>query len=81
METVVRSDVAELFAAAEFTREDAPDHYDDLALQMAEILDGLMARLSATMGLSWKRVEIYEEQKKSLIEDLKRMKREGPKTQ
>ena len=80
----VRKDVQELFTAAGFTSEDAGDKlFDDLALQMTEILDGLMARLSATMGLSYKRVELYEEQKQSLIDDLKKMKEElahEPKT-
>jgi hypothetical protein len=72
----IRSDVAELFAAASFTREDAPEVFDDLAQQMEDILDGLMARLSVEYGLSYKRVAIYEEQKASLIADLEKMKLE-----
>lgn len=84
----IRSDVAELFAAASFTREDAPEVFDDLAQQMENILDALMAndaahRLSCSPNtarrLSWskqRQVEIYEEQKASLIADLEKMKRE-----
>lgn len=79
MNPTIRIDVAELFEAASFTREDCADgeeQFQDIAKQMEHILDGLMARLSATMGLTYKRVELYNEQKDSLIEDLKKMKAE-----
>lgn len=78
----LRHDVAELFTAASFTVEDCEDgekQFEDIANQMEGILDALMARLSATMGLTWKRVKIYEKQKRSLIKDLKKMKKEGKK--
>jgi hypothetical protein len=75
----IRKDVAELFEAASFTIEDCDDgeeQFQDIAKQMEDILDGLMTHLSATMGLSYKRVNLYEKQKKSLITDLKKMKEE-----
>jgi hypothetical protein len=72
----LRSDIAEIFTAASFTREDGGERFDDLALQIEEVLDGLMARLSVQYGLSYKRVKIYEKQKQSLIDDLKKMKKE-----
>ncbi len=45
--------------------------------QCRDILSTKMAMLSATMGLSKKRVTIFEEQKQALVDDLIAMKEKG----
>ncbi len=56
---------------AGFTREAYPDIFDDVRSNIESNLNALMARLSATMGLSYKRVEVYAEQQQVFVEDLK----------
>ena len=41
------------------------------------ILSQKMAALSVTHGLSYERVRLFNEQKKTLIDDLKRMRKKG----
>lgn len=67
------SDAEEIFKKANVTKEQAPEMYDDVIT----ILSGKMATLSATMGLSYARLDAYDEQKSSLINDLVKMKVEG----
>lgn len=54
-----------------------PVTHADLFSQTQEILAMSMARMSVGMGLSYKRVELYEEQKRSLVQDLLNMKADG----
>ncbi len=63
--------VEEICKEAGFTREAYPDLYDSVSSDIQESLDALMSRLSATMGLTWKRVEIYAKQERVFIDDLK----------
>lgn len=62
--------------ADEIFREAGVDkaQYPDLFQQCVEILNNKMAMLSAMMGMSGKRVELFEAQRKSLIQDLVDMK-------
>lgn len=60
------SDVDEIFKKANVTKEQAPDLYD----QCLRILSEKMAMLSVTMGMSFERVKLYDEQKESLVQDL-----------
>lgn len=45
--------------------------------EVCEILSAKMATLSATEGLSMKRVEVFEKQKQTLVEDLLLLKKDG----
>ncbi len=63
----------EIFKAAGLTKEEAPEMYEDVEL----ILSQKMAGLSASMGLSVRRVDAYREQKESLIKELRALKADG----
>lgn len=63
----------EIFKQADVSKETNRALYDETV----EILGKQMARLSATMGLSRERVEIFNEQKESLVKDLLEMKSAG----
>jgi hypothetical protein len=56
----------ELFKEAGVSKEDYPDAWD----QCVSILQTKMATLSATMGLSYERADIFAKQKQALVEDL-----------
>ena len=47
------------------------DEYPDLWQQCVDILSMKMASLSVTHGLSYERVDIFEKQKATLVEDLR----------
>lgn len=65
--------VAEIFAEAGVGRLGN----EALWQQAIEILSAKMAFLSATMGLTWERVERFNEQKAALVADLRRLKQQG----
>ncbi len=62
-----------VFEKAGIKREDAPELFEEVK----NILSQTMARLSATMGMSYKRGEVYEEQKQTLVDDLIKLKSEN----
>jgi hypothetical protein len=49
----------------------------ELYKEVDEILSTKMAFLSATMGLTYDRVRIFEQQKTALVRDLKKLKKAG----
>lgn len=63
----------EIFAAAGVTKDEKSAHIWD---QCVVILSSKMASLSP-MGLTMERVELFNKQKTTLIEDLKKGKAEG----
>ena len=63
----------EIFLKAQVNPADAPEMYEDVK----QILASKMATLSATMGMSYKRIELYNEQKESLAVDLVKLKQEN----
>lgn len=64
--------VDRIFTAVGLSKADAPEMHEECGI----ILANTMAHLSATMGLSFKRMDAFKEQEDSLIEDLKKMKNE-----
>lgn len=62
-----------IFAEAGVDKTQTPDLYREIV----EILNAKMAQLSASMGLSYDRVRLFNEQKQALVEDLLAMKRSG----
>ncbi len=66
-------DALDVFSKAGVKKEDAPDLFQ----QVKDILSTKMATLSVTMGMSYKRGEIYDEQKQALVDDLKQLKAKG----
>ncbi len=69
--------VEEICKEAGFTREAYPDIYDSVCAEIQGKLASLMERLSATMGLSWRRVEIYGDQERVFVDDLKHFVKTG----
>ena len=72
--------VDDICKEAGFTREDHPDIFDDVRSEIESKLNSLMARLSATMGLTYERVEIYAKQEQMFVEDLKQFVANGRTT-
>ena len=62
-----------IFAEADFPK----DGNEHLWAQCVSILSNTMAAASATMGLSMKRAAHFEEQRRSLVQDLINMKGEA----
>ncbi len=67
------TDATEIFKHAELTRDEAPEMFE----MVKGILGQKMANLSTTHRLSYKRIELYDEQKQVLVEDLIKLKCEG----
>lgn len=63
----------EIFSQANVTPEEAPEMF----AEVETILQQSMAQLSATMGLSYGRVEAFDKQKAALVGDLIALKHEG----
>lgn len=66
-------DASEVFNQAGVDPKDAPE----LFRKVVSILGAKMATLSVTMGMSWKRVGLYAEQKEALVQDLIESKAAG----
>lgn len=64
------ADAKEVFEKAGVEPKNAPEFFEDVK----NILSEKMATLSITMGMSMKRVEAYDAQKESLVEDLNKLK-------
>ena len=62
-----------IFKNAGITRDQAPEMFEEVK----SILASKMARLSATMGLSYKRMELFTEQEVALTEDLRAFRETG----
>ncbi len=73
MMEMFQKDVEEIFQKAGVAMEDHPI----LVKQAKNILSEKMAILSATLGLTWTRVDLYNEQKESLVQDLISMRESG----
>lgn len=63
----------DIFIEAGVEKKEAPELY----IEIVDILSEKMAILSATMGMSFKRVDAFNEQRVSLINDLKELKSVG----
>ncbi len=63
----------EIFTEAGVSPGEAPEMFREAV----DILSYLMAKLSALHGLSYRRAELYSQQKKTLLEDLRKAKQEG----
>lgn len=66
----------EIFEKAGIKKEGNQDWYK----QVVAILSAKIAMLSATEGMSWRRVTLFEEQKKALVQDMIDRKRDGQVT-
>lgn len=66
----------EIFKEADVQKKGNEDWHE----QIVDVLSVKMATLSATMGLSYDRVDRFEEQKKALIQDLIGLKERGEVT-
>lgn len=73
MDNFFDPDVNEIFEKVGLTKAEAPEFYEEIKTE----LRFLMASLSSTLGLSYSRVEKYEKQKQSFINDLKKLKLAG----
>lgn len=63
----------EIFLKAQVSPADAPEMYEEVK----QILASKMASLSATLGLSYERIKLYDEQKETLAQDLVGLKQEN----
>lgn len=70
---MTRIPATEIFERAGISPDEAPEMFNECSA----ILDDKMATLSATLGMSWERVTLYEEQKDSLVADLVGLKAKG----
>jgi hypothetical protein len=71
VENMFENMTAEIFKEAGVTKEQYPWAWD----QCKEILSAQMAKCSVLYGLSQRRVEVFEKQKQTLIEDLIKLKK------
>ena len=65
--------VERIFRDAGITRDEAPEMFEEAKT----ILANKMAILSATMGLTYKRMELFTEQEVALTQDLLKLKETG----
>lgn len=66
-------DARMVFFEAGLIPSEAPEIFE----QVKDILSNKTAELSVTMGLSYKRLKVYEDQKQALIMELRQLKESG----